>query len=115
MTRRERHLNILKSFGRQANWHRDAVIARRGYAAFTDEAIEEIRQAMFGLDGYQGTADVSTIKIREILNKIIKLKLIITTTKNMPVSDLKVTLGILKTQRNNFLNLLQVDMFELQN
>lgn len=42
MTRRERHLNILASFGRQADYHRMRVIALRGYEAFTDEAIEEI-------------------------------------------------------------------------
>lgn len=44
MSRRERHLRILASFGRQADWHRDSVVFRRGYAAFTDEAIEEIAQ-----------------------------------------------------------------------
>lgn len=49
MTRRERHIRIIESWGPHSTtyrFHRDETISRRGFAAFTDEAIEEIAARM---------------------------------------------------------------------
>lgn len=51
MTRRERHLRILESFGRVGKLDRDWVLQRLGFAAFTDEAIEAITRAT--VDGHR--------------------------------------------------------------
>lgn len=50
MTRRERHLNILKSFGldsQTVRYHRDRMIDRK-LTAFTDEAIEQLVRDVLG-------------------------------------------------------------------
>jgi len=45
MTRRQRHINILKNFGRVGQYDRDGVLHRMGLDAFTDEAIEAMAVA----------------------------------------------------------------------
>jgi hypothetical protein len=46
MTRRQRHLNIIANFGgldaKTVNHHLHDVMARRGLAALTDEAVEDL-------------------------------------------------------------------------
>lgn len=49
MTRRERLIRIIESWGPDSHtyrFQRDRVIARMGYAAFTDESVEAIAAGM---------------------------------------------------------------------
>lgn len=49
MTRRERHIRIIESWGLYSHtyrFERDRVIGRMGYSAFTDEAIEAMAAGM---------------------------------------------------------------------
>lgn len=47
MTRRERHLRIIESFGRDCErYHLANVLARHGLSILTDEGVEKLTQAI---------------------------------------------------------------------
>jgi hypothetical protein len=47
MTRRERHLRIIESFGRdRERYHLAEILARHGLTLFTDEGIQKLTQSI---------------------------------------------------------------------